>query len=460
MSRRVINLMMIIVMLGSLLLMIGCGPTPTPAAEPTKVAEQPTAMPQPTTPPPVETIEIEFWYGLGGKLGEVVQDFVERFNQEQDEVHVVGVVMPDYNTTLQRLQAGIAAKKPPAIALISGSRIRELIDSEVLQPYEPLIAQDPTFNPNDIGKAFFELGAKDGLHYGIPLYGTTQILYYRKDLFEELGISPDLLNTWEGMAEAAAKCTKVEGGNIVRYGWEPMWERGSGNMVDSALSRGGKIVSDDGKTILFNSPEWVYVWDQFRKWIHEDKIMRIHYGGEGWAYWYDTIDDVMLGRACGYTGSSGDQGDLDFSIIAGHIQPTWEGYELSPRALAHQAVIPIGVSEEQARAAFKMISYFISTDMTAEWSARTGYLPVRLSAAESPVLKEAASTTMPAIMVPPEQLKYAQPEFIDPTGGRIWAALQDAGDELQIEGKPAQEVLDKYAAIAQAALDEYWSQKD
>ena len=29
----------------------------------------------------------------------------------------------------------------------------------------------------------------------------------------------------------------------------------------------------------------------------------------------------MQGRAGGYIGSSGDQGDLDFNIIAAHVQP-------------------------------------------------------------------------------------------------------------------------------------------
>lgn len=52
----------------------------------------------------------------------------------------------------------------------------------------------------------------------------------------------------------------------------------------------------------------------FKKWIHDDKIMKIHSGGQGWEYWYTTIDDVLQNKAGGYTGSSGDQADLDFSI--------------------------------------------------------------------------------------------------------------------------------------------------
>lgn len=455
--KRGVYLLMLLAMAvsGVAMAVTACAPQPTeaPAAAETPQIEEP-------APTPAQgTVEIEFWYGLGGKLGEVVQDFIKRFNEAQNEVHVTGVVMPDYDTTLQKLQAAIAAKNPPAIALISGSRIQDLIVPGVLRPYDDLIAADPDFHPEDIPEAFFNLGLHEGKHYGIPLYGTTQILYCRKDFFEELGISPDMLNTYQGLAEAARQCRVVENGEVVRWGWEPMWEAGSSNMVDAALSNGGKILSDDGKQVLINSPEWVEVWEAFRTWLHEEKIMRIHYGGEGWAYWYDTIDDVMQGRACGYTGSSGDQGDLDFSIIAGHIQPGWGDHPPAPRALAHQAVIPLGVSDEQAQAAYKMIKFFTSTDMTAEWSTRTGYIAVRLSAQNSPVLKEAAQTTMPAITVPLEQLKFAQPDFIDPTGGKIWDAMVKAGDRVQIEGIAAKQALDEAAAEAQAALDEYWASK-
>lgn len=77
--------------------------------------------------------------------------------------------------------------------------------------------------------------------------------------------------------------------------------------MDAVFSKGGKVLSEDGKQVLIDSPEWVDTWEQFRKWIHEDKIMRIHSGGQGWEYWYKTIDDVMKGQAAGYTGSSGDR---------------------------------------------------------------------------------------------------------------------------------------------------------
>lgn len=77
-------------------------------------------------------------------------------------------------------------------------------------------------------------------------------------------------------------------------GWEPMW--GADNMIDAAFSNGASIFNEDGTQVTINSPEWVEVWEAFRTWIHDDKTMAIHSGGQGWEYWYATIDDVIAGK--------------------------------------------------------------------------------------------------------------------------------------------------------------------
>ncbi len=57
------------------------------------------------------------------------------------------------------------------------------------------------------------------------------------------------------------------------------------------------LLSEDGKKVMINSDEWVEVWESFRTWIHDDKIMKVNSGGQGWEYWYTTIDDVLQNKA-------------------------------------------------------------------------------------------------------------------------------------------------------------------
>ncbi|WP_456279549.1 ABC transporter substrate-binding protein [Bacillus sp. AK128] len=395
-------------------------------------------------------VEIEFWYGLGGKLGENVESIISEFNSSQDEVEVVGVVQGNYDETLQKLQAAIASKKVPAVALLENNPMNSLAAKGALAPLSSYIEANPDFNPDDFVKAFYEQGSIDGDQYAIPLFGTTQVMYYRKDLFEQAGLTTDALATWESLGEAAAKLTQRDGDNVTVYGWEPMW--GSPNLIDAALSNGAKYVSEDGTEVLIDSPEWVEAWEFIRKAIHEDETMRIHSGGQGWEYWYKTIDDVMKGKAAGYTGSSGDQGDLDFSLVAAHPQPGWEGKPAAPHAGAQVAVVPAVADKAQQEAAFKFLTFFTSAEKTAEWSINTGYIPVRISAQDVPAYKEFAAEN-PQIAVPLQQAQQATPPFIDPTGGKIFDALSKAADRVEIEGISAEEALKAAKEEAQRELD-------
>jgi multiple sugar transport system substrate-binding protein len=50
-------------------------------------------------PTPTEPVTIEFWYGLGGKLGDTMKEKIELFNSSQDEVIVKGIAQADYTET-------------------------------------------------------------------------------------------------------------------------------------------------------------------------------------------------------------------------------------------------------------------------------------------------------------------------------------------------------------------------
>jgi len=445
--KKIIGFLLIISLLGSLL--IGCSSQGTVQNEqqaPTSTKDSSTE--QKTTSG--ERIEIEFWYGLGGQLGENVEDFIRQFNESQDKYTVKGVAQGNYDETYQKLQAAIPAGNAPAAVLLTYNTMNELANRGVLAPLDEYINADSSFNLEDFIPAFIDQGKVDGSLYSLPLFGTTQVLYYRHDLFEKAGVSPDELKTWESLAQAAEKLKVQNGNEVTVYGWEPMW--GSGNLIDAALSKGAKYISDDGTTVLIDSPEWVETWEFFRKAIHEDKTMRIHHGGQGWEYWYKTIDDVMQGRAAGYTGSSGDQGDLDFSIITAHPQPGWESHPAKPHASAQTISIPAVTSKEQQEAAFAWMKFFTSAEMTAEWSMRTGYIAVRQSARDIAKFQEFAKQN-PQILVPLKQAETATAPFIDPTGGKILDALSIAADKVEIEGIPAQQALAEAKKEAQKALD-------
>jgi multiple sugar transport system substrate-binding protein len=227
-------------------------------------------------------------------------------------------------------------------------------------------------------------------------------------------------------------------------------------MEDIASSNGARHLSADNRIATLDSPEWVESWETVRRWMHDDKIIGIHFGGDGWEYWYKTIDDVMQGRAAGYVGSAGDQGDLDFNIIAAHIQPGYGNHPSLPQAECLNMTVIRAAGDAQKDAGFKWLKYFTGAGVSARFAINTGYIPVRKSCAETSEFK-AYTPAHPEALVPLKQAEIAGVSFIDFTGGKIRTALEDAVDLVQIENVPAAKALAEANRIAQAALDEYWA---
>lgn len=403
-------------------------------------------------------VEIEFWYGLGGTLGETMEELIAEFNATQDEVVVTGVVQSSYSETEKMIQAAVASGDVPACYLGGNYPTTTFAKKGIVQYLDDYIAAEPDFNKDDIIGSFMSYCQdQEGHVYSLPVWGTTQVIYYRKDMFEEAGLDPDeVFATWQSTAEGAKKLQEFYGkGAPDFYGFELMG--GSDCLMDIAYSNGGLIISEDEKTVTFNSDEFVEALEAARKWIHEDEVFGFHFGGDGWEYWYKTIDDVMEGRAGGYVGSSGDQGDLDFNIIAAHVQPGFNDHATAPYVDPIVVAIVEKASDEEKEAAFKWISY-LNKEGTKDFSMKTGYVPVRSSVRDDEEYKVFLEEN-PQAIVPIEQAEVGCRRWTDFTGGVV-TAFSDACDLIEIENVPAKEALDEMAEIAQQILDEYWAEQE
>lgn len=395
-------------------------------------------------------IQVTLWYSGGKTASGVMESIISDFNQSQEEFQVTGIQQADYDETYTKLQAGIAGKKAADIALLDSDKSRSLMEKKLLAPMDSYVEQDSSFNSSDMIPVFYSQCLQDdGTLYAIPACGTTQVMYYNRSLFEKAGIEPGAIKTWQDLGAAAEAIHDKTGG--LSYGWEPMW--GPDNLVDMALSNGGAMVSSDHTKVLIDSEPWVEAWEAVRRGIHEDKTMTVHYGGQGWEYWYRTMDDVLQDKAGGYTGSSGDQADLDFEKVGAMEQPGFGDQKSAPVARVLQLVMVETGKDRTKDGAYAFMKYFVDAARQARWSMATGYIPVRNSTLEIPEYK-AYTEENPHALVPLKQAMHASPDPIDPTGGKIFDALSIAADKVEIENIPAREALREAAQTAQAALDE------
>lgn len=411
-----------------------------------------------------DKIVVPFINGVGGSLAENLDNIVKEYNNSQDKYVVKTTKAGNYDESYQKLQSGFAANNQEAIALLGSDVVQDYVKKDLIVPLDEYVKNDKEFKKEDYGKGFMQQATINGNLYGIPLYGTTQILYYNKKVLAENGFTPDDLKTWEGIEKVAKKVAKRDAsGNVTYAGWMPIW--GTSNLIDSVRSAGGNVLSEDGTKVLINDETWVKVWEKFRQWIHEDKIMKVNTGGTGWEYWDNTIIDLVEGRTLGLTGSSGDQGFVFKSLGEGMDekerletfgavpQPGWGDHKPAPKLETYLLTLTRNIDPEVAKGAFDFMKFATSTENTAKWSMTTGYIPVRNNVTDYKPYADFVKK-QPQALVPLEQAnKYGVMPFIDPTGGKILDALDVAKDKVEIEGISAKEALNEAATVAQQELD-------
>ncbi|MBF0786997.1 MULTISPECIES: extracellular solute-binding protein [unclassified Streptococcus] len=393
--------------------------------------------------------EVEFWFAGGKTAVNVWSDMVEDYNQSQDKYEVKIVTQADYNETFIKLQAALAGNKAPDVVLLDSRAARNLNKQKLLADMDALGKASETFDINNYLEVFANQAvSEDGKRFGLPAYGTTQILYYNQEAFKKANINPASIKTWQDLGDVARK---IKDTGEFQYGWEPMW--GQYNLIDASLSNGAKLFSEDGKTVTINAQEWIEVWEQFRVWIHDDQTMKVHSGGQGWEYWYKTIEDVLDNTAGGYTGSSGDQADLDFTKVQAMEQPAWDTDSSSvPAADALLMSILESSTVEEKRGAFEFIQFFTNVENQIHWTKSVGYVAVNKGITENQDYQEYIKEN-PQALVPFEQAKHGSILPVDPTGGAIYDALKIAADKVELENIPAKEALNEAQETAQKALD-------
>src|SRR5262249_8325695 len=96
---------------------------------------------------------IEFFFPtpVEGQLAKEMTNMVKRFNASRSDVEVVAVYTGSYDETKTKMQAAIAAGRPPGVVLTSANFVLEYKINDLIAPLEPLLTAEGT-----TGKKFLE----------------------------------------------------------------------------------------------------------------------------------------------------------------------------------------------------------------------------------------------------------------------------------------------------------------
>jgi multiple sugar transport system substrate-binding protein len=239
-----------------------CAPVPTPepaapAEEAPASAEEATTPAEEEAPAPAEEEAVTLRLSMFGSADQeqMLDEWIPKFEEENPNIKVEYKVL-DWATGTTELLASIAGGTGPDVVFAYSVWIPQWAAQGALSPLEDY------FDEEDFIAPAVELAKWDDHLYALPWSLKVRAYYYRKDIFEEVGLDPEKYpETWDELVDYSQKLTKRDAsGNIERVGfWVPtshpyktiqVW-------IPYMWSNGGRFFSEDGCKATFNSPEGV-----------------------------------------------------------------------------------------------------------------------------------------------------------------------------------------------------------
>jgi multiple sugar transport system substrate-binding protein len=237
--------LMLVLMLG--LLLVACGPgdaTPVPPepVAPTDPDAPAVDTPAPPVQPGVTQLTLMGWASSDAENVRL-QQVVETFNRENDDVEVILNLVPDYDT---RLQTSIAGGSPPDVFYIDSFRLPDFVAANVLVPAEGRVENVDDFYPS-LRDAF----TVDGTFYCPPKDFSTLGLQYNTDMFDAAGLEyPNENWTWQDLRSAAEQLSDPGAGV---YGM--VLNADFARWIAFLYQAGGSVTDENFTQMTINSPQ-------------------------------------------------------------------------------------------------------------------------------------------------------------------------------------------------------------
>lgn len=342
-----------------------------------------------------ESVEITFWHAMSGPHEEAVNEFAERFNEENENITVKPVNQGSYDDLEQKIMAAARAGDLPNIAQSVTNVVPEYIDNEFLLPLNDLIEDEEVGMSeeelNDIIEVFRESSSWDGTYYSLPFSKSTRVLYYNKTVLDEHGL--EVPETWDELREVAEAVT---GDGVVGFGFENSFEAEFQGILKQL---GGTYIDEENAEATFASEEGIEAMTFIKDMIDEG-IARTA-GEDGYMSNPFGRGDVIMyiGSSAGIPHVDGAvEGDMEWSTAP---IPALDG-ETATTFAGNDIVLFDQGEEAEQKAAWEFMKYLTSEEITTEWAILSGYLPVRYSAQDSDEYQTYLEET-PAALAGPEQ---------------------------------------------------------
>lgn len=337
-----------------------------------------------------DKIKFEYWYGLGGYLGEVVQQTCDRFNASQEEYEIVCVGQEGYANAVQNTIAAFRAQKHPTLVQAYDAGTADLMMSGEFYPVQKMMSDfNIDINWDDYFPGIADYyAASTGELFSMPFNSSTPVMYYNTDDFAAAGVEAP--KTWEEF-EAALRALKAANPEKCAYGYAPStWidleQFSMAHNVPVASNNNGYDGLDS--EYLYNTTQHVKHMENLLKWYNEGlSEIRTSQGG------LNARDSFAQNQCSIYFGSIASHATVHKAAVEGlnwdvTMLPVYEGFERHNTVVGGASLwVLSGKSDDEYRGAAAYLKFLATPESEEFWSTNTGYIPVTKTGYEALVAK-------------------------------------------------------------------------
>lgn len=178
--------------------------------------------------------------------------------------------------TYQQIQLAVTAGTGgPDISVIEDSHLAQFAQlgvlADVTDRVEPYVSQMNSYK--------WEQATVDGRYYAMPWDSGPVAVFYRRDIFEQAGVDPNSIQTWEDYYEAAQTIKEKTGVPMFQHAKA----RNSGRMLEQFLwQRGLGYVNEEGSVILDQDPRIAETLEYLGRFWEEDLAVDAEEWTDAW----------------------------------------------------------------------------------------------------------------------------------------------------------------------------------
>lgn len=238
---------------GTAIATAACGPaaSPGPGATGTQAGA---ASPAATGPLKADMVFSHIWASAPDATGDKkhpAEQLVDVYDAKKTGVTVTSRVDGNYYEVLQKVQAELAAGRPPALAVTPWANLLfadASLGITAMEDYAPKAELDKLLG--NYKPATVELVRLNGKTMGLPFALSTPVIYYNNDILKKAGVEPGaLLKDWDSFASLGPKVKASTGQAILGFGTNFDWP------MQSLIQNAGGRVMDESNQPAMDSPD-------------------------------------------------------------------------------------------------------------------------------------------------------------------------------------------------------------